>query len=51
MYKITLWHVRVTIAAVETEQCLLFVLLSYMSLSAVWKYCVLHNNACMVNLC
>ena len=34
-YNVTLWHVRLTIVAVETQQCILCVLLSYMSLSTV----------------
>jgi hypothetical protein len=36
--RITLWHIRVTIVAVETQQRFLCALLSSMSLSAVQKY-------------
>jgi len=36
--------------AVEGQQCILCVLLSYMSLPTTYKYWVLHNNAVMVNL-
>jgi len=38
----TMWRVRVTI--VETQQLIPWVLLSYMSLSAIQNYRVLHNN-------
>ena len=36
-YNVTLWHVRVTIVAVGTQQCILLVLLRHVSLSAIQK--------------
>jgi hypothetical protein len=34
-YNVTLWRVRLTIVAVETQQCIMCALLSYMSLSTM----------------
>jgi hypothetical protein len=34
-YNVTFWRVRVTVVAAETQQCLLCVLVTYLSLSAV----------------
>jgi hypothetical protein len=42
---VILWHFRVTIVAVEIQQCILCTLLSYTSLSTIQQYWVLHNNA------
>ena len=48
-YNLTLRRVRMTIV-VETQQCILCMLwLSYVSLSTIWKYWALHDNAFMVN--
>jgi hypothetical protein len=50
-YNVTLWRVHVTLVAIETQQYVLYVLFSYMSLSAISKYWVLHKNAFFANLC
>jgi hypothetical protein len=50
-HDVALWRVRVTIAAMEKQQCVLCVQLSYMSLSTIEKYQVLHNNTFRAHLC
>jgi hypothetical protein len=47
---VTMWRIRVTIVSVETQQCILCVLLSYMSLPTMQQYLVLHNDVFMKNL-
>jgi hypothetical protein len=49
MYNVTRWRVRVAIVVKENQQRVLCVLLSYMSLSTIQKYSVLHKNYFMVN--
>jgi hypothetical protein len=49
-YDVTLWRVRVTDVAAETQERVL-VWLGYMSLSRIWKYWLRHKNAFMVYLC
>jgi len=34
-YNVTLWHVGIAIAVVEKQHCVLFLLLSYLSLSTI----------------
>jgi hypothetical protein len=50
MYNDVTWRVRVSIFALEKQQYILPVLLSYMSLSAVLKQWVSYNNAFIANL-
>jgi hypothetical protein len=38
-YNINLWRVRITMVAMTTQHCVLCVFWSYMSLSAIYKYC------------
>ena len=42
-YNVKLWRVAVTTVTMENQQCLICVLLSYMSLSTIYKYCVAHS--------
>jgi len=50
-YNVTLWPRRVTIVALEKQQCIINILLSYTSLSAVWRCWMSHCSAVMANLC
>ena len=47
---ITMSGVRVTVVVTETQQCIVYVLLSSMSLSITWTNWLLHNNALMESL-
>jgi hypothetical protein len=38
-YNVTMWRARVTVVSVETQQCVVFVLLSYVSLSVNIERC------------
>ena len=50
MHNAILWHFRLTTSTMETQQCLLSVLLSNMSLPTMSKYRGLNNNAFTINL-
>jgi hypothetical protein len=43
--QLAFWRFRVRVVSVVTQQCVLYVLLSYMSLSRAEKCWVLHRNA------
>jgi len=52
MYNVILWHVHTTIAAMETQQCIPFLLLIYIchnqKWNKYWKHC--HGNTAMHSL-
>ena len=49
LYNVTLWRLRVTIVALEMQQCVLFIVEPHVTVSNM-KHLVLCNNAFMTNL-
>jgi len=48
-YTVTFLHVRVTIVAEETQQCLIYMLFGYMSLQITETFRMLHNKALLTD--
>jgi hypothetical protein len=49
LYNVTLWRLRVTIVALEMQQCVLFIVQRHFTVNNM-KHLVLCNNAFMTNL-
>jgi len=51
MYKVILWHVHATIAAIETQQCIPFLLLIYVCQSQSQNEINIESTAMETQLC